>query len=350
MSFSSLSDRIKYIAEIYFEGNRTAFAKHVGVSASTFNRQLAARDEKNLAKQCAPILAAMPYISSEWLSCGKGEPPARHETASSPVCNKKGKHIGGLLDVALDFYDISHEEVEKYAGISPQILDDVLSGHNKPNFEFMENLYTAFGINPAYLFHCDERAMRDAKEPIERAFQAIGKFSRYPVAYYELEELFGASEEEAREYADAYRQWKADMKACAQSAKPLEPASIPESPNYPGKWLYDFVQQVTVNLAWLDNPNAPPFRLKTRAEIQKEIDQSQNDGLRKRIGELETLLSGQGEEVKSLQEELAIARKEIIRLQGQLLQAVSGNPDFSHPTGLAAAGTGVASGAREDGD
>lgn len=344
-----LFKRIQYIIDMYYEGNLTAFARDIKIAQSTLQKNIAAKNEKNLAKHCIKILAAMPQIEGNWLLRGEGEAPVKHGTAQTPVCNKKKKRIGELLSVALDFYDITPEEVEKYAGINPQELDSVLSGLKKPDFEFLENMYSAFGINPAYLFHCDERAMREAKEPIDRAFQAVGKFSRYPVAYYQLEELFGASEEDAKEYADAYRKWKADLKTFARSNKPLDPTSIPESPDHPGRWIYDFAQQVTVNLAWLDNSSSPPYRFKTRTEIQRELDQSQNDTLRNRICELEKLLSDQIGDMKSLQEQLVIAQKEIILLQKQYLLASSDNPNLPFQTAELAPVTDVANGVREDG-
>lgn len=355
MQSSSIIERIVYISDVFFNGNRTALAKAVGLSPSTLNRLIKDNDKKNLSKHCAAILAAMPDISKDWLLHGHGAPLENTENATSKFArNKKGKHIGELLDVALGFYDITPEEVEAFAGISRRELDDVLIGRKKPDFEFMENLYIAFGINPAYLFHCDERVMREARGAIDRAFHAIGKFSRYPVASYQLEEVFGASEDDAREYAEAYRKWKADLRSYAQSDKPLDPDSIPESPDYPFEWMLNFAQQVTLNLDWLDNFGSSPFRLKTRSEIQKELDQSQNESLRKRICELETLLStipSQLESAVNLQKELFSAQNEVVRLQKELAEIKAQRADhgFSCRVGELVKETGAANGVQGNG-
>jgi transcriptional regulator with XRE-family HTH domain len=66
-------DKIQGIIDIMFKGSQSAFAKKIGVTQQTLNRNLNARDERHLMDHVGRILLALPEINIDWLLHDRGE-------------------------------------------------------------------------------------------------------------------------------------------------------------------------------------------------------------------------------------------------------------------------------------
>lgn len=325
MTNKTLSDRILYIADSYFGGNRTSLAQAVGISPSTLNRLLASRDEKKLAKQCPAILEALPFIDNSWLLCGEGNPPDQGPFPPAlSACNHKEKPVGDLLRDFFDFYDISREEIIKFTGITDQKYDAILSSRQYPDFQFLEQLYWCFGFNPAFCFHGDERNMSDPKGNLERALKAIGVSKKYLPSHRELERWFGATKEEAKEFLARCRDGKQNLREYGRIA--LENGDLETEdgepilgfPALPSAWVDYFKQNLVFNVGLLRDGNAQPVIWE---EQRGKINSTQINELEKKVAELNA-------ELHAAHREQVQAWKQVAELERQLRLTEQSTGDF----------------------
>lgn len=73
MSTEGLHLRIQDVIEHFAGGNQTSFARRVGISQSTLNRNLRDKDDRLLMAIVGWTLLAIPELNCQWLLTGEGD-------------------------------------------------------------------------------------------------------------------------------------------------------------------------------------------------------------------------------------------------------------------------------------
>lgn len=300
VTMENLFERILRIVAIFEDSSQTAFAKKIGCQQSTFNGYMKESGQAKIRLTLLEdILRVYTQIDRNWLYFGEGDMlGASHRPLHAE--NAKGQLTGDLLGVALDYYDISNDDVVRRTNISMDELHAALDSRTLPSFRMLEQLHQAFGINPAYFFHSNQHFMRKPQTALERAAFVLGHESRYDPSYHDIQEWFGVSKVDAKEYLSRYREGRKNeytfgLAKCIENELPTEPV-IPES------WIQHFESHVRFSGGWLHTPE-PPMLEALDSSKKPEAPEEANAIKRE----------------NSLMRELLTSKEEVIALQKQLL-------------------------------
>jgi len=88
MENGSVSERIAHMVEHFHKGNKSAFAKAVGISNQSLGEIVGARQSAPSFAALQKMLTAFPEVRMEWLVMGKGEMlPPKPSESGDPFAN-----------------------------------------------------------------------------------------------------------------------------------------------------------------------------------------------------------------------------------------------------------------------
>ena len=94
---STVSERIKMLTEHFFEGNKSAFAKAIGISNQSLGEIIGGRQSAPSFKALQKLFASFPKVRMEWVMFGTG-PMFRGEDRNEILkANQLGKTLSDKL-------------------------------------------------------------------------------------------------------------------------------------------------------------------------------------------------------------------------------------------------------------
>lgn len=117
----SINQRVTEIINNLFNGNKRAFAMHIGVNPSVIENIVGKRQSAPSFDITNKILTSIEHINTNWLMLGKGEMLLPDENTAPPVCKPEQEEetrpripfdaAAGSLSIALD--GITKEQAEQ---------------------------------------------------------------------------------------------------------------------------------------------------------------------------------------------------------------------------------------------
>ena len=208
MFIKNLPKQIQALIDHYCGGSLLAFSKKIGVPQSTLQYNMSRENEKNLLKILPKILSNCPEVSESWLYTGEGAMLGRpRPNGIRSAENSRGKLIGDLLFEALGAAQLEETEVAKVARLDKAEWQAVLESSEYPSYSMLQALYDQFGLNVEFLFSARSKMPWLPLSELQIVEFLLGRESAYPPSPRDLEEWFGCSKDEARDYLKQYKEW-----------------------------------------------------------------------------------------------------------------------------------------------
>lgn len=317
MFIKNLPDQIQALIDHYCAGSQMAFAKKIGVPQSTLHRNMAKADEKNLLKILPKILLACPEVRESWLYTGEGAMLSRPRPAGLRSAeNSSGLLVGDLLWEAIGYAQLDENAIREAAKIDKAEWEAVIGSNEYPSFQVLQALYDHFGLNTEYLFSARNRHPWLPLSALQMIEFLLGKQNPYPPSHSSLEEWFGCTKEEAKEYLGRYKTWLAKVREhgfqCDAEIEEDDWEDDEETcwgePVVPYAWVKYFCAHAKVK--WL--PGRHPLQ-GGFLEFLRHTPEEDNQILAQELAEIRPRL-------EAAHKELDAAQKKIIQLQDQLIE------------------------------
>lgn len=336
MMTKNLPKQVQALIDHYCKGKLSPFARKIGVSQSTLQRQMAAEDEKNLQKLLPKILYHCPEVRESWLYTGEGDMLEHPRT--NPTCpaeNAGGRLTGDALFEALTLAQLDQADVAKAAGLDARQWKAVQGNGEYPDFPMLQALYEQFGLNVEYLFSENSRVPWLPLSQVQVVEFLLGRVSEYPPHPDELRQWFGCTPEEAADFDADYRKWLELVRKRGY----VRAKNEGKEPRLRRTWVEHFCQRA--ELEWI--PDMRPLergivhlrdsspkaeRQQLEAERQElEAERQHLEAERQRLeAELSTERARLEAELSAERARLNEAQATIIRLQNELLALREARP------------------------
>lgn len=317
MFIKNLPNQIQALIDHYCAGSQMAFAKKIGVPQSTLHRNMAKADEKNLLKVLPKILLACPEVRESWLYTGEGEMLGRPRPGGVRCAeNSKRLLVGDLLWDAIGYAQLDENTVREAAGVDAAEWEAVLASNEYPSFKMLEALYNQFGLNVEYLFSDRGATPWLPLSAIQMIDFLVGRKSAYPPPYNTLEEWFGCTKEEAREYLARYKLWLNKVHAIGfkhEEESEDEEETGRGEPVLPHAWVEYFCSHTKVE--WL--PGRHPLQGGC-LQVLRHSPEEENKRLKQELAELRSSMEAAREKIIQLQDQIIELQNSLKILEGDV--------------------------------
>jgi transcriptional regulator with XRE-family HTH domain len=109
---SNISERILYLVENQFKGNRKKFAEFIGFAPQVINNIVAGRKSKPSFDLLKAIITSIDYIKAEWLISGKGE-MLKTKTETISQVSEETSTYGSTNKYLLEYIELLKKENEE---------------------------------------------------------------------------------------------------------------------------------------------------------------------------------------------------------------------------------------------
>lgn len=292
-----LYERILKIIDDYEGGNKTAFARRVGIQQTTLLGYLSESGQAKLrVEHLNAILSQYPEIDRDWLFFGESEALSRaHDTkpnypdnALDRITTTRAENSYGVLigDTLSEFFreiNVSCEFVMTCCRFDDTFWQ-VMENNRYPTFQELERLYMFFGVDVGLLFQEMPRAGTQMSFTSFERLLAVTNLKSYSRACY-FADAMGIEKDNWREWHRKYKKALSDRFDFLEKYGTLKPIddeetydSIepPELPELPLEWTLRAEEYYGIPKGYLFNGKMqfkPVETYSKDAQLQKELEE-----------------------------------------------------------------------------
>lgn len=223
--------------------------------------------------------------------------------------NSRGLLVGDLLWEAIGYAQLDENAIREATDIDAAEWEAVLASNEYPSFQMLQALYDQFGLNAEYLFSDRGAPPWLPLSAIQMIEFLVGRESAYPPNHSTLEEWFGCTKDEAKEYLSRYKAWFNKVHAHGfEDDEEADGEDTISEPGLPYAWVRYFCSHTKMKRLPSRHPLEGGF-----LQLLGYSEEEESQRLEQELAEIRPRL-------EAANKELDAAQKKIIQLQDQIIE------------------------------